>query len=671
MILKRFAPHLPAVLLLTLLMLCAACMPTTTRTSTSPKGSAGAQATLDAADTAYSQGQYRLAADNYKKYLLSEPNTPRLEAVLASYGLSAEKAGLFNDAASAYERLIREFPGGDFAAEARPRLADVYMAGGDVVRAETMASQLLANETDPGRRARLQLTLADSQWLKGRYKEAASSFLTVWRSSDGQIKTDARQGALASLSRLDQASLEEVQRQYGQNFPGPEATYLLVRLAAQAGDRDRAAAQAEHFGRYFSTNPLMPRVRELADGAGTPGFTVPPAAFGNDYDPRLKIGSDTGSQSSPAAMGNIGPIADVNIVAVLPLTDQNAAQYAKEIASGLELAIRNFVSGGSIGLSVKDSRGSEQEAARLVTQAAADSKVVAVVGPFTSRESGLPAQEANRAGLPMIAISQRGDLTNIGPNIFRIFLTPKHQAEAVARYAVRVQGHRQLGILYPEDNYGRQIRSFFENEATRLGAQITAVDSYDPKTRDWDEAVKRLTGGQVNRKVSTSYQAETDFTALYIPDSASVVAQILSQMAYYDVTRMQYLGSSLWLGQDLLAGTASGFAQGAVIPAAFSELSQREEALRFISTFQAAYGHAPNQYAAYGYDAGLAIIRALGQGASTREELRRQLSQGGQTPGVTGPFSFDQNGEYVVDPTLLSVKGREFILLREPGPGVR
>jgi len=670
MILKRFVPPL----LVLLLVLCAACIPTTTRTTTSPKGgSSGPQATLDAAESAYSQGQYRAAADNYKKYLLAEPNSPRLESVLASYGLAAEKAGLFSDAASAYERLIREFPSSQFTAEARPRLADVYLAGGDAVKAETLASQLLPNEADPGRRARLQLTLANSQWLKGQYKDAAVNFLKVWHGASGQTKADAQKGVLASLSRLEQASLEEIQRQYGQNFPGPEATYLLARLAAQAGDRDRTLTQAEYFTKYFSANPLASQVRQLADGVGQPGFVVPPAAFGNDYDPRLKAVPDASGQSSgPAAtMGNTSGIANVNIVAVLPLSDRNAAQYAKEIASGLQLAIQNFAPNGSIGLSVQDTRGAEQEAARLVTQAAADPKVLAVIGPFTSRESGLPAQTANRAGLPMIAVSQRGDLTSIGPNIFRIFLTPKHQAEAVARHAVQVQGHQQLGILYPEDNYGRPIHTFFENEVRRLGAQLVASDSYDPKASDWDEPVKRLTGGKLNRKASTTDQADTDFTALYIPDSAPVVAQIVAQMALYDVTRMPYLGSSLWSSQDLLTNTVSGLVQGAVIPVSFSELSQREETRRFISTFQAAYGHAPNQYAAYGYDAGLAVIKALGQGASTREDLRRFLSQGSPVPGVTGPFSFDQNGEYVVDPTLLTIKGQEFILLREPGPGLR
>ena len=104
---------------------------------------------------------------------------------------------------------------------------------------------------------------------------------------------------------------------------------------------------------------------------------------------------------------------------------------------------------------------------------------------------------------------------------------------------------------------------------------------------------------------------------------------------------------------------------------AVSELSLREESRRFVTNYQSTYGHAPDQFAAYGYDAGLALIKALGQGAETREAVRRALSQGGAVPGATGPFSFEAGGEYLVEPTLLSVKGRELILLREAGAGVR
>ncbi len=676
---KRFA----APILLLALLVCAGCLPALTPNGPSgppsstdlpaPGQPSTPQGLLEAAETAYNQGQYREAVDNYKRYLQNNPEPARLEAILAGYGLAAEKAGQFQDAVSAYDRLINEFPQGEFTAEARPRLAEVYLASGNAAGAADLATRLLATETDPARQAALRLTLAQSQWSTANYQEAAGNYLTAWRQSGGQTKAQAQEGVLASLTRLGQGDLEEVQRQYGQNFPGPEATYLLVRLAAQAGDAERARAQAQYFNQYFSQNPLAPQVAALVQAVGAPGSTLPPLAFNADYNPQQAAASSMIEVSAPATMGAMARLStagEYSLAVILPLSADGASKYAQEAVSGLQLAVDTFAGAGALGLNLLDTKGSPEEAVRLVAQAAADPKVLAVIGPFLSRESASAAQAAEKAGLPLIAISQRADLPTLGGNIFRIFLTPKHQAEAVARYAIGVQGHQTLGILYPDDNFGRPIRGYFENEVKRLGAQVTVADSYDPKSGDFGEAVARLTGGQVARQVSASYQAPTEFTALYLPDSAASVSQILPLMAFHDVTKMQYLGSPLWMNQEFLVGSAR-YVQGSVIPVAVSDLSQREESRRFIQGFQSAYGHAPDQFAAYGYDAGLAVIKALGGGAASRADLRRALLSGGPVPGATGPFAFDQGGEYSVEPLLLTVKDRDFSLLREPGTGPR
>ena len=665
--------YIPLLLVL-FLSFCAACLPVN---SSSPSGNASPRPLspagdnlLSSAESAYNQGQYRAAADYYKQYLQAAPNSPNMEAVLSAYAGASEKIGQLNDASSAYERLIREFPSSESAKEARPRLASVYLASGDLKSAEGLAGTLIASEKDPGRLSRLRLTLGQSLWAQNRYSEACASFLSALSGASGSIKTAAEEGVLASLPKMEAADVEKVQRQYGQNFPGPEATYILTRKAAEAGDSERTLALTEYFAKYFSQHKLMPSVKTLAQAAAE-GSKLPPLPFGAGYDPRAMASAALAEQSAPVSMGNLNTIGNVNIAVLLPLTGDNASKYAQEIVSGLKLAINSQAAAGSVGLTMLDTKGSPEEAARLVGVAAADAKVMAIVGPFLSRESVSAAQAANRAGIPLIAISQRPDLTKTGPNIFRLFLTPKHQAEAVARYSVRIQGHQALGIFYPDDNYGRPIRTYFENEVRRLGAQVTVAESYGKET-DWGALISGLTGGKTaTRKVSSTYQAEVGFTALYLPDSVGAVAQILPQMAYHDVTKMQYLGSPLWYNQELLAGS-SRYIQGAAIPVAFSELSQRPESQRFISDFASASGHPPDQFAAYGYDAGLAVIKALGQApSSSREAVRRALAQGSPVPGVTGPFTFDQNGEYVVEPTLLTVKGRDFILLREAGQGVK
>ncbi len=654
-----------------LVIFCAACFPVKTQTtSTKPvTGSAAApKDALAAAEAAYGRGQYQAAAGFYKSYLAALPNPANLENILATYGLAAERGGLYGESVLAYERLLRDFPGGDFAREAAPHLVYAYLGAGEALKAESFGRELLSGEKDAARQNLLRLYVAQAQWLDKRYPAAFQSYLDLWRTSEGEMKKSAEEGVLASLTALTPTALGDVQKSCGQNFPGPEATYVLVRKALEVGDAAGAKAHAEYFAKYFSESPLALKVSELA--ALAPGAALPAQAFGQSYDPRPKAAASLPS-GGPAVSDLSGLSGSYAIAAVLPVSEPGASKYAQEVANGLSLALKRAPGGDRITLAVLDTRGDGREAARLVEQAASDPRVMVVVGPLLSREAAAAAQAAEAKALPMISISQRMDLTGIGPNIFRLFLTPKHQAEAVARYAVTVEGHRELGVLAPSDAFGRSMKTYFEAEARRQGAAVTVSDSYDPKAANWGEAVTRLTGGGAARRVSVSYQADTGFTALFMPDAAGPVSQILPLMAFHDVTRMRYLGSPLWLNPDLLKGGSARYIQGAVIPAALSELSGRSETQSFISAYKAAYGQTPDQFAAYGHDAGLAIINALGSGAKSREEVRLIISQAQGLPGAVAPFGFDAGGDYLAEPTLLTVKDQEFILLRDAASAVR
>lgn len=637
------------------------------QTTTTPQG------ILEAAEAAYSQGNYRVASDNYQRYLQNASVSPRLPAILASYGLAAEKAGLFPQAINAYQRLTSEFPLDPFSAEARLRLAEVHLAAGDAAKASELARKILETETAPGPKAALTLTLAKAQWVLKDYKGALDNFLSVWGTTSGQTKVEAQEGTVNCLVRSDQTALEEAQLEYGLSFPAAQATYLLAYRAAEVGDKEWVKAQSEYFNQAFPQDALAPQMALLVKAVNTTGTTLPPLPFNKDYNPVKVAGQGEMGPSVPASMMNtLGGLdslpGEYMLAVILPLSEQSTGKYAQEVAAGLKQAVDNFAS-GRLGLQLMDTKGIPEEAARLVKEAAANPKILAVVGPFLSRETTQAAQAAQRARLPLIAISQNMDITSLGSDIFRIFLTPKHQAEAVARYAIQVQGHKALGIMYPEDNFGRPVRGYFENKVNQLGGRVTVADAYTPGTEDWNEAVTRLTGRKGQRQVDSSYQAETGFTALYLPDSATTVSQILPHMAFHDVTRMQYLGSPLWLNESFLAGSAR-YIQGSVIPAVISDLSQRPESLHFIETFTKANGREPDQFAAYGYDAGLALIKALSQGATSRNGIRSALTQGTPVPGATGPFIFNSKGEYVVEPLLLSVKDRALILLREPSqPG--
>jgi branched-chain amino acid transport system substrate-binding protein len=625
--------------------------------------SSGPSDPLSRADSLFGQSQFAQAASIYRDYLSQNPQSPRREEILAKAGEAADRAGDHNAAASAYAALISQYPSGPAYGQAAVRLPELLLAMGRLDEAINEAQALYPSLPDGPLRAASRLSAAKALWASGRYLEAVPPFLEAREKGAPDVRQAAESGLEGSLFRLSQNDLNQLARQYGQNYPGPEAVWHMAYLSLQAGDRPTFRAQAEYFRKYFSGHPWTSRLEALEKAAGS--LPLPPGA---SYQPKASELSGLGLALLSAAISPGSMPGGLAVAAILPLSGDGAARFAMEALNGLKLALGS--SGGRISVVEMDTGGDSGTAARLIQEAAGRPEILAAVGPIGSPESLAAAQVAQTSGLPLLAISQRLGLTDSRPWVFRVFLTPKHQAEAVARYAVTAQGHARLAVLYPSDQYGQAMLGFFRAEASRLGAAVSLAESYDPQSKNWEEAVTRLTGGQSVRRASTSYQAPTDFTALYIPDSAPAVAQILPIMAFHDVTRMQYLGSPLWLTPEL-PQSSGRYLSGAVIPSPFSPLSQRPEAQGFAGAYQAAYGRPPDQFAAYGYDAGLALMAAISGGAADRAGLVRVLGSIGQIPGATGPFSFSPEGDYQVEPSLVTVEGAEFKLLRDSGPFLR
>ncbi|MDR1086496.1 MAG: ABC transporter substrate-binding protein [Deltaproteobacteria bacterium] len=651
------ARFLPLTLVFLLSFLAAACVSVSGPGST--PGLTGPEAILARADQAYSRGDYTQASTLYSQYLAQSPAGPRQEAVLTTAGLAAERAGRYLQAVQHYQDLTSRFPNSPYARQASLRLPDLYLVTDRPAEAVSLAVRLEAAEKDPGQRAALKLAQARGLWAQSKFHEALEAFLAVRNSSPTNLRTQAEEGVGASLNSLTQPELGEVVRQYGQSYPGPEAAWFLAYQSAKVGDLSTFQAQTQYFRQYFGSHPWTSRLAQLeANPASARDMSVP--GIGYSYKPALSAPHQNVFQTAGGSSALPGQIA---VAAILPLTGDQSSRYGQDILAGLRLALEG--SGGRVTVLEMDTGGEPAKAVRLVQEAAARQDVLVGVGPLASREALAAAQTAQQVGFPLIAISQRLGLTNGRPWVFRIFLTPKHQAEAVVRYAVQKEGLRELGILYPNDLYGQTMLGFFQAEVLRQGAMVTVQDSYNPQLKNWNEAVARLTGGQAVRQASASYQAKTNFKALYLPDSASVVSQILPQMAYNDVTKMVYLGTSMWLTPDL-PKQVGRYLSGVIIPEAFSSLSQRPEALRFREAFRRSAGREADQFAAYGYDAGLAVLTALSAGAADRGSIIR-LWPTLTVAGATGPFSFDPEGDYLIEPALLTIEKSAFKLLREAG----
>jgi ABC-type branched-subunit amino acid transport system substrate-binding protein len=429
--------------------------------------------------------------------------------------------------------------------------------------------------------------------------------------------------------------------------------------SAVAGDFATLTAQSQYFRTYFPNHPWESRLAAL-EGGGTPA--PPPDA---DFDPKGWAPPAGAALATGTAAATTGAVAGGKLLAaILPLTGDNNSRFATEVLEGLRLACARANNGVSI--IEMDTGGVPAAAVRLVGEASANQNVLAVVGPLASPEALAAAQAAQQSGMPLVAVSQRLGLVNGRSLVFRVFFTPKHQAEAAAAYAAGSLKAGALGIMYPDDAYGRAMLGFFRDAAARNGSTVTVAETYTLSSGNLQQAVDRVTGAGSVRQASASYQAPVKFAAMYLPDSAPAVSQILPLLAFNDVTKTVFLGSPLWITPDLPSNSGR-YLKGSAIPVPFTILSRRSEAQAFTSAFRAAHSRDPGQFAAYGYDAGLAVLSTVSSGATSRGDVARMLASMGPVEGATGPFSFDSEGEYVVQPAFLTVDDGAFKLLRDAG----
>ncbi|MBW2216519.1 MAG: ABC transporter substrate-binding protein, partial [Deltaproteobacteria bacterium] len=123
------------------------------------------------------------------------------------------------------------------------------------------------------------------------------------------------------------------------------------------------------------------------------------------------------------------------------------------------------------------------------------------------------------------------------------------------------------------------------------------------------------------------------------------------------------MGTSLWQSPELIK-LARDYVQGAVFPSGFFEKSREPGVRAFVTAYEADFGSAPGMLAAVGYD----TIRLLNEilqreDIQTRKGVRNELFRVQDYKGVTGDIQFDEQGELIKEPLLLTVSGRRMKLV--------
>ncbi len=224
--------------------------------------------------------------------------------------------------------------------------------------------------------------------------------------------------------------------------------------------------------------------------------------------------------------------------------------YGKIGKAALE-AIQLALNGSGVELVIADTRGDAGHTPAALESLVYTQHVSAVIGPIGSIESYAAAQAAERLEVPIMVLSSREKITQVGTWVFRHRLTRSLQAQAIARHAVEDLGIKRFGILYPRSTYGRDMMTNFWRTVERLGGEVRAAQGYSVHDRQLSDPIKRLVGRyyvedreidphweSLNRKSkdkSLHVPPVVEFEALFIPDSGRRLRRILPFLAYWDI----------------------------------------------------------------------------------------------------------------------------------------
>lgn len=284
------------------------------------------------------------------------------------------------------------------------------------------------------------------------------------------------------------------------------------------------------------------------------------------------------------------------------------------------------VRGQRVQLLERDDAGDGARAATIAQEFVSNPAVVGVVGHVTSGAMVAAAKVYDEGHLPAIATSATSpDLTAISPWVFRVITSDSSNGATIARFAAAT-GHKRAAVLYENDSYGRGLADSFRR------AFPGTILSMDPISAD-----------------ITNAEPYIAYYKTRAPDIVFVVGVQNSGLTILREARREgfnvdFVGGDGWTG--IVADTA--LAEGAYVGTAFTVEDPRPEVHRFVTAFEARYHVMPDAYAALGYDAARAMLRAIQSVGPDRAAVRRYLATLTDVTayhGVTGVVRFRPDGD--------------------------
>ncbi|MBY0120425.1 ABC transporter substrate-binding protein [Bacillus sp. S/N-304-OC-R1] len=325
------------------------------------------------------------------------------------------------------------------------------------------------------------------------------------------------------------------------------------------------------------------------------------------------------------------------------------AAYGEAITNGFKLAQKEINEKGdvNINLVIEDSAGKQEQALSAAQKLMSDDNIVALLGPTLSTEMNVVGPEADLNGIPIIGTSTTAEgIPQIGEYVFRNSIPEALAIPASINKAVEKYDVKKVAILYGNDDvFTKSGFDTMEKVAKDMGLEILAIETFQKGQADYNAQLTKIKGLNPDLILCS---------ALY--NEGAVIMDQARKMGI-DVP---FVGGNGFNSPQVIeiAGKA---ANGLIVATPWFGEKDDPKVQDFNKKYEAEYKKKPDQFAAQAYDALYIVAEALkNAGEADRDKLKDALLEIKDLEGILGKFSFDKDGDVVMEPTVLIIDEGKF-----------
>ncbi len=206
-----------------------------------------------------------------------------------------------------------------------------------------------------------------------------------------------------------------------------------------------------------------------------------------------------------------------------------------------------------------------------------------------------------------------------GDGVWRFFPSPYDQVSNVLEYAKNEVGIKRVAVLYPEERFGREMASLFEEVAEEKELELVASASYKSnKTTSWGKVVEKLlsTGQEEKleeeqnllaaeeellKDIDEEQEVVVPFDAVFIADGWKQAESLIPNFFFYDGGEVLFMGPELW-ARSMKKGTSfdKTYYGNVIAPSSWYDFSPNAVAMK--KAFARNGQITPDFWSALGYD---------------------------------------------------------------------